>query len=91
MSKELSEFRNQLKKLDEKLIHLLNERLEISKKIGIDKKKHQQPVMQQTYWDKMCAIRKTQFNKNEIEYMEDIFKLIHSKSIQEQNNILRND
>ena len=87
-SKTLDDFRNEIDKIDQKIINLLVDRLEAIKNVSEYKKSNKMAIYQperevQVYNDRKRMALEANINA---EYIESIFKLIieHSKKTQEQ-------
>ena len=85
---ELDSYRKEIDECDLKLLSILNDRLEISKKIGAYKKMHYMKTYQNTRWHDLLnnltdiAEHKYGLDKN---YIQDIWQIIHEESIKVQN------
>lgn len=92
-SKELSALRLEIDELDSRLMGILSERMEISRKIGTLKKRENVSVVQNGRWDEVIARLMGAAARYRLkpEMVEKIFNSIHEASIAEQNSIISSD
>lgn len=86
----LAELRDQIDKLDDKIIILLEERMTVSEKIGEHKKNNNITILQTKRWDDMLRNRLS-FGKGKglsEEFMIKLFRAIHQESINHQTKIM---
>ncbi|WP_185873528.1 bifunctional 3-deoxy-7-phosphoheptulonate synthase/chorismate mutase type II [Blattabacterium cuenoti] len=87
---EINSLRILIDELDENIISILSERINISKKLGILKKKLNIKTLQPNRW-KSVMENSIEIGKNlgiSKEFIENIFKLLHKESINIQNKIM---
>ncbi len=87
---DLDKLRKQIDLIDNKILDILNARMEVVKKIGFKKKKDNVAVYQQDRW---IEIIKKSINKgNDLglstNFVEKIYKSIHQESIKQQEKII---
>ncbi len=87
----LSSFREQIDKLDGRLLELLAERMEISSKIGEWKHDNSVSVLQPERWS--FILKRAQSRGGDMglskEFMDQLFKAIHDESIDRQTTLPR--
>lgn len=78
--------REQIDEIDKKIIALLGERVKISNEIGDYKKENNMPIFQNERYTLMLQERKSLSSQTGLseKFIEDIIKLIHSYSVEEQ-------
>ncbi len=78
--------REEIDEIDKKVIALLGERIKISTQIGDCKKENNLPIFQNERYSKMLENRKTLSAQTGLseEFIENLMKLIHSYSVEEQ-------
>ena len=91
--RELSELREKIDILDEKIVEVLGQRLDICREIGRIKRESGIGVRQQSRWTEVMAAalengRRAGLPENMI---VNVFSEIHRLSIEEQNKLLKND
>lgn len=86
---ELENLRSDIDVLDEKLIQLLSQRMEIVEKIGLFKKENNVTILQVDRWKEILQNRKQLAEINAVDktLVEDIFKVIHKSSIEQQGKV----
>lgn len=86
---ELENLRADIDILDENLIQLLAQRMEIVEKIGLFKKENNVTILQVDRWKEILKNRKELAALNDVDksLIEEIFKVIHKNSIEQQSNI----
>lgn len=86
----LIDFRNEIDRLDDQMIHILAERLKIVEKIGEYKKNMNLTILQLERWSEVIQdrIKTAKALGLEEEFMEKILKIIHQESITRQNDIM---
>ncbi|WP_372473717.1 chorismate mutase [Capnocytophaga sp. ARDL2] len=86
----IKNYRNQIDALDTKIIHLLNQRMEIVDKIGDLKKNKNVAVFQQERWAEVLQKMTAQAEKNQLgeEFITALYKAIHQESITRQSKIV---
>ena len=83
---ELSELRDKLSLIDEGLIELLQERMGLSKQIGVLKRNHNSPILQVQRWEETLksTVEKASNTDLSQEFAELFIKMIHEESIRIQ-------
>ncbi len=89
----LAELRDQIDKLDDKLINLLEERMNVSEKIGEHKRVNNITILQTKRWDDMLRNRLNLGSRKGLseEFITKIFTAIHQESINHQTSVMNND
>lgn len=87
---KLAEFRQEIDKLDDKVIQLLAERMKIVEKIGEYKRDNNVTILQVSRWDEIIQKRTNvaQALKLDKEFTIKLLELIHNESIRKQNEIM---
>ncbi|MCE3008694.1 MAG: bifunctional 3-deoxy-7-phosphoheptulonate synthase/chorismate mutase type II [Bacteroidetes bacterium] len=87
---QMEEYRKRIDQIDQELIHLLAERMDISRMIGHLKKRQQVTILQLKRWDEMIRSRLelAQDLGLEADFGQTLFQLIHEQSINRQNQIM---
>ena len=90
--KELEKLRNQINLIDHKILDILASRMEVAKKIGIEKKKQNVAVLQQGRWNEIIekSVKKGTDLGLSINFVEKFYKAIHQESIKHQEKVLKN-
>lgn len=85
---ELDSYRKEIDSCDLKLLNMLYNRLEISKKIGAYKKKNNMKTYQNARWHDLLSnitrIAESEYGLDK-NYVQDIWQIIHEESIKVQN------
>jgi chorismate mutase len=83
---ELSEFRDKLSLIDDGLIELLQERMELSRQIGLLKRNHNSPILQVQRWEETLktTVEKALNADLSQEFAELFIKMLHEESIRIQ-------
>jgi chorismate mutase len=86
----LAEFRDQIDKLDDRIINLLEERMGVSEKIGSYKKDNNITILQTKRWDDMLKTRLNLGNRKGLseEFIIKLFRSIHQESINHQTRVM---
>jgi chorismate mutase len=86
----LAEFRDQIDKLDDRIINLLEERMHVSEKIGEHKKINNITILQTKRWDDMLKNRLHLGIRKGLseEFIIKLFRAIHQESINHQTNVM---
>ena len=86
----IEQLRAQIDVLDESLLQVLQERMEVSRKIGRYKKEHNIAILQTSRWDSVLAgmISKGEALGLSAAFVSDVFNAIHEASVMTQNEIL---
>ena len=89
----LAELRDQIDKLDDRLINMLEERMNVSKCIGQYKKDNNITILQTKRWDDMLKNRTILGTRKGLseEFIVKLFRSIHQESINHQTNIMNKD
>lgn len=89
---ELSELRDKLSLIDDGLMELLQERMELSKQIGLLKRNHNSPILQVQRWEETlkATIEKALDADLSPEFAEQFIKMLHEESIRIQLGLLSN-
>lgn len=87
----LEEMRAQIDRLDNSLIHLLVERMQISRKIGAYKKAHNLTIVQAKRYDEILKRNFEHGTSHGMtpQFIKAIFEAIHEESIRRQAEIMR--
>lgn len=93
LSAELFELRDKLSLTDETLIELLQERMALSKQIGLLKRNHNSPILQVQRWEETLKsnVEKALSSGLSQEFAEQFIKMLHEESIRIQLALLSND
>ncbi|WP_315553666.1 bifunctional 3-deoxy-7-phosphoheptulonate synthase/chorismate mutase type II [Alloprevotella tannerae] len=88
---QLEEMRAQIDRLDNSLIHLLVERMQISRKIGAYKKAHNLTIVQAKRYDEILRRNFVHGTSHGMtpQFIKAIFEAIHEESIRRQAEIMR--
>jgi chorismate mutase len=86
----LTQFRQQIDKLDEDILQKLATRMKISEQIGNYKKENRVTILQLNRWDEIVHSRLALANAMGLskEFADNFLKLIHQESIQIQNWVM---
>lgn len=89
----LAELRDQIDKLDDKLINMLEERMSVSEKIGKYKKDNNITILQTKRWDDMLKNRTILGTRKGLseEFIVKLFRSIHQESINHQTSVMNKD
>jgi chorismate mutase len=89
----LAELRDQIDKLDDKIINLLEERMQVSEKIGSHKKDNNITILQTKRWDDMLKTRLQLGNRKGLseEFIIKLFRSIHQESINHQTSVMNEE
>jgi len=89
----LAELRDQIDKLDDKLINLIDERMKVVQKIGSYKKDNNITILQNKRWDDMLRSRMILGDKKGLseDFITKMFRAIHQESINKQTSIMNED
>jgi len=89
----LAELRDQIDKLDDKLITMLEERMQVSEKIGEHKRVNNITILQTKRWDDMLRSRTNLGTRKGLseEFIIKIFTAIHQESINHQTTVMNKD
>lgn len=89
----LAELRDQIDKLDDKLINLIDERMKVVKQIGEYKKDNNITILQNKRWDDMLRSRMVLGEKKGLseDFITKMFRAIHQESINKQTSIMNED
>jgi len=89
----LAELRDQIDKLDDKLINMLEERMRVSEKIGEHKRINNITILQTKRWDDMLRSRLNLGSRKGLseEFILKIFSAIHQESINHQTSVMNKE
>ena len=89
----LAVLRDQIDKLDDRIINLLEERMGVSEKIGGYKKDNNITILQTQRWDDMLKTRLNLGNRKGLseEFIIKLFRSIHQESINHQTNVMNQE
>jgi chorismate mutase len=89
----LAELRDQIDKLDDKIINLLEDRMNVSEAIGSHKKDNNITILQTKRWDDMLKTRLNLGNRKGLseEFIIKLFRSIHQESINHQTNVMNEE
>ena len=89
----LAVFRDQIDKLDDRIINLLEERMQVSEKIGSHKKDNNITILQTKRWDDMLKTRLQLGNRKGLseEFIIKLFRSIHQESINHQTSVMNEE
>lgn len=87
---ELEKLRKQINLIDAKILDILAARMQVAEKIGLEKKKKNVAVLQQTRWNEIIqnSIKKGSDLGLSVEFVEKFYKAIHQESIKHQEKIV---
>jgi chorismate mutase len=86
----LAELRDQIDKLDDRIINMLEERMLVSEKIGAYKKVNNITILQTKRWDDMLKSRLRLGTRKGLseEFISKLFRAIHQESINHQTRVM---
>lgn len=89
----LAELRDQIDKLDDKLINLIEDRMKVVESIGKYKKENNITILQNRRWDDMLRSRVALGDRKGLsaDFINHLFKGIHQESINKQTRIMNDD
>jgi chorismate mutase len=89
----LAELRDQIDKLDDRIINLLEERMLVSEKIGSHKKDNNITILQTKRWDDMLKNRLRLGTRKGLseEFIIKLFRSIHQESINHQTSVMNQE
>jgi chorismate mutase len=89
----LAELRDQIDKLDDRIINLLEERMGVSEAIGAYKKENNITILQTKRWDDMLKTRLNLGMRKGLseEFIIKLFRSIHQESINHQTSVMNED
>ena len=89
----MAELRDQIDKLDDRIINLLEERMAVSEKIGMHKKDNNITILQTKRWDDMLKTRLNLGTRKGLseEFIIKLFRSIHQESINHQTRVMNED
>jgi chorismate mutase len=89
----LAELRDQIDKLDDRIINLLEDRMGVSEKIGSYKKDNNITILQTKRWDDMLKTRLNLGNRKGLseEFIIKLFRSIHQESINHQTSVMNEE
>ncbi len=89
-TESLSDLRQQIDEIDDKIIEILSKRMRISKEIAEYKKEHNMPVLQAGRYDEILTQRSqqgAQLGMSE-EFVKEVFEAIHGESVRHQMQLI---
>ncbi len=92
-TENLSALRQQIDRIDNELIELLNKRMRVSREIGQFKKEHSMPVVQAGRYDDIMQTRRKLAEQMGMsgDFMATVLTAIHEESVRQQLEILNNN
>ncbi len=87
--KKLNILRQEIDKIDKKILKLLKQRLQIVEKIGLWKRQNKKPVLDNKRWGEVLRSKMRLGKKlglNEI-LIKEIYYLIHKEALEIENNL----
>ncbi len=89
----LAELRDQIDKLDDRMINLLEERMQVAEQIGSYKKENNITILQTKRWDDMLKNRLRLGVRKGLseEFIIKLFRSIHQESINHQTSIMNQE
>ena len=89
----LAELRDQIDKLDDRIINLLVDRMQVAEKIGTYKKENNITILQTKRWDDMLRNRLALGMRKGLseEFITKLFRSIHQESINHQTQIMNQE
>ena len=89
----LEELRVQIDKLDDEVLQLMEQRMNVSEKIGIFKKEHNITILQTNRWNELLKKRiNVGLSKGLSEgFVQKIYSAIHEESIQHQKEVMNRE
>ena len=89
----LAELRDQIDKLDDRIINLLEERMMVSEKIGEYKKENNITILQTKRWDDMLKNRLRLGSRKGLseDFIIKLFRSIHQESINHQTSVMNEE
>ncbi|WMX12097.1 bifunctional 3-deoxy-7-phosphoheptulonate synthase/chorismate mutase type II [Aureispira sp. CCB-E] len=90
---KINHFRTLIDNLDTQTLHLLSQRMEIVRQIGLHKKESNIAILQIERWLNVrnSALEKAASSSLSESFVEDIINTIHKESIRQQTTIMRKD
>ncbi len=85
----LEELRTQIDRVDQQLIAALHQRMELVKQVGIFKKKHNLPPLDQKRWQAVLDSKQTLAEKKGLEtsLVRDIYERIHQAALEVEGKL----
>ncbi|MDD5185569.1 MAG: bifunctional 3-deoxy-7-phosphoheptulonate synthase/chorismate mutase type II [Paludibacter sp.] len=89
-TESLTALRRQIDELDDSLLELLAKRMRVSNEIGVYKKEHNMPILQEQRYDEILKTRIAQAEKMDMdgEFMKTVLVAIHEESVRHQMIIM---
>ena len=89
----IAELRDQIDKLDDRIINILEERMAVSEKIGSHEKVNNITILQTKRWDDMLKTRLNLGNRKGLseEFIIKLFRSIHQESINHQTSVMNEE
>ena len=88
--RDLQRMRKQIDLLDDELMDVLEKRMTIAREIGRHKKANNITIFQDVRWNEIVGKRLTQALEKDLseEFVDKVFRAIHTESIKKQNKIM---
>ncbi len=89
----LAELRDQIDKLDDRLINLIDERMTVVEQIGTYKRDNNITILQNKRWDDMLRSRLVLGDKKGLseDFISKMFRAIHQEAINKQTTIMNDE
>lgn len=90
-TENLTDLRRQIDELDNDLLELLAKRMRVSREIGMYKKEHNMPILQEHRYDEILQKRIAQAGEMGMkeEFMKTVLVAIHEESVRHQMEIMK--
>lgn len=90
-TENLANLRKQIDEIDNDLLELLSKRMRVSDEIGVYKKEHNMPILQEKRYDEILQKRISQAEEMGMsgEFMKKVLVAIHEESVRHQMEIMR--
>lgn len=90
-TESLTALRRQIDELDNSLLELLARRMRVSDEIGLYKKEHNMPILQEQRYDEILKNRISQAEEMNMdgEFMKTVLVAIHEESVRHQQEIMK--
>ena len=91
-TENLTLLRQQIDRIDNELLEILNKRMQVSREIGQYKKEHSMPVVQAARYDTILnnRIKLAEEMGMDGEFMKEVLEAIHGESVRQQIEVLNN-
>ncbi len=93
MQSQLEYLRREIDHLDDEIIHLLANRMNISRQIGVYKRDTNMTILQRKRWNDIIERCTAQAHSNQLreEFLKNLISVIHDESIDQQEEIFREE